>query len=365
MQEEFDFSTQTENVDVGITQDNTATEPKNPTDSGELFNYSDYTLVKEDSNKKKIKKVALLVSIPLISIFALSRVWSYLMSLIISVLSGVGIKTGFVSTAEFSETIQIAFSLFLFTIPFIIPLKLSGKTVSAVVPLSKPKNCKYILPLFLMGLSFCEFANIAVSYAGSIFESFGVNYSVDFGSNGKTFFGVVLSILATAVVPALVEEFALRGIVLGSLLPYGEGFAVMTSAVLFGVMHGNFEQMPFAFLVGLVLGLVRVKTDTLWICVLIHFANNFISLCVDYIFSAVTSDVRNIAYTLFLAFCLLLGIVVVAKISKSQEEGNIFSLNNKFEETTEKEKYLWFFTSIPTILFLGLYIFRSLKYLTF
>lgn len=49
------------------------------------------------------------------------------------------------------------------------------------------------------------------------------------------------------------EELIFRGFVLRSLRPYGKRFAILGSAFLFGLFHGNLLQTPYAFLVGLVL----------------------------------------------------------------------------------------------------------------
>ena len=85
-------------------------------------------------------------------------------------------------------------------------------------------------------------------------------------------YGVVI-----AVLPAFAEEFAFRGVVLGLLRPYGEVFAVAGSALLFGIMHGNVVQIPFALAGGLVLGFIAVRTGSLWPSVCIHFLNNLLS----------------------------------------------------------------------------------------
>jgi membrane protease YdiL (CAAX protease family) len=54
----------------------------------------------------------------------------------------------------------------------------------------------------------------------------------------------------------VVEEIVFRGAILRGLERYGKWFAVLISALLFGVFHGNLIQSPYAFLVGLVLQLI-------------------------------------------------------------------------------------------------------------
>lgn len=71
------------------------------------------------------------------------------------------------------------------------------------------------------------------------------------------------------------EEILFRGLILRSMMPYGKKFAILVSAVLFGVFHGNLAQSPYAFAVGLVLGYVAVEYSIAWAMVL-HMFNNLI-----------------------------------------------------------------------------------------
>ena len=63
----------------------------------------------------------------------------------------------------------------------------------------------------------------------------------------------------------------------------GDGLAVLLSSLLFGLMHGNVAQIPFAFLVGIALGWLYVATDRIWLSIVVHFANNALSLTLDYL----------------------------------------------------------------------------------
>ena len=73
----------------------------------------------------------------------------------------------------------------------------------------------------------------------------------------------------------IAEELLFRGLVCGTMVPYGKKFAILTSAFLFGLFHGNLIQIPFAFAVGLVLGYVAVEYNIFWAMAL-HMFNNLI-----------------------------------------------------------------------------------------
>ena len=71
------------------------------------------------------------------------------------------------------------------------------------------------------------------------------------------------------------EELLFRGLLLRSLEPWGKKYAILISAILFGLFHGHPLQAPFAFLIGLVLGYVTVEHNILWATVL-HMVNNLL-----------------------------------------------------------------------------------------
>ena len=81
--------------------------------------------------------------------------------------------------------------------------------------------------------------------------------------------------LYASVLGPISEELLFRGVLLRLLRPYGKQAAILISAVLFGLFHGNLIQIPFAFLVGLVLGYVTVEYSIVWAMVL-HIFNNFV-----------------------------------------------------------------------------------------
>ena len=54
------------------------------------------------------------------------------------------------------------------------------------------------------------------------------------------------------------------------------GAAVFATAVLFGLVHGNFIRFPETFLMGLFSGVVYLKTGNYWLCVLFQAIANML-----------------------------------------------------------------------------------------
>lgn len=92
---------------------------------------------------------------------------------------------------------------------------------------------------------------------------------------------IIIHILYAAIIPAVFEEFMYRGICLGLLRKYGDGFAIIISSLIFSFAHGNIIQSPFAFVVGLFLGYMAVKFNSLLPGIIVHFLNNSLNTIAD------------------------------------------------------------------------------------
>lgn len=146
------------------------------------------------------------------------------------------------------------------------------------------------------------FASIGILYVfGSIgdavlslFEMTGVQFAGYDMPLPDTPLRVVLYFLSTVILPAFVEELAFRGFVLHLLLPYGKVFAVITSGVLFGLMHGYLPQLLFASAAGILIGYFVVRSDSLWIGVFIHLTTNLMSFLFDMAYQFLPEEVYSL-----------------------------------------------------------------------
>lgn len=314
--------------------------------------------------KKEIRKIAMVVGIPCICLSLIVFLWSFIYLFLTTKIGGLSYNAAIelANNPAVQQVLQVILSCLMFLAPFPIAAKCAGYRIDSTIKLGKPKDGTF-LPFFLFGIGFCSFANIAMSYSSAFFRGIGIDYEVDYGKNPSGFFGFLLTFIATAIVPALVEEFACRGIVLGLLKKYGEAFAVITSSIIFGVMHGNFDQMPFAIMVGLILGYIYVKTGSIWVSVAVHCANNAISVIFTYLEDIASINAQNLLYLIYLMFSMLAAIFGVYMLSKkNKSDTNDFELEKSNTFATNKQKYTWFFTSWIIIVFLALNFIESLTY---
>ena len=71
------------------------------------------------------------------------------------------------------------------------------------------------------------------------------------------------------------EEVLFRGFLLQNFKRYGVRFAIIFSAILFGIYHGNIVQTPFAFILGLLLGYITVSYGLKY-AIAVHIFNNMV-----------------------------------------------------------------------------------------
>ncbi len=161
------------------------------------------------------------------------------------------------------------------------------------------------------------------------FESSAYHYDYE-----RTVPGFLLAALNIAVIPAIFEEFAFRGVALGLLRKKMPDMAAVTvSALLFGVLHGNMEQIPFAFCMGIVFALSAVLTGSMWPAIAAHFLNNFSSVVLDYTsggLGPVSSQMLTLFYFIVSMIISIFGIMLLKdKIKEKSQEPQTDIISNR------------------------------------
>lgn len=233
------------------------------------------------------------------------------------------------------QSFSILISVLCVFFPFFILMLATRKPDRDLLPLEKVKPTLFV-PLVFIGMAVFILGNIATGALITVMDGFGVALKAPSSDKVTTVWGVLLYIISTAVIPALTEEFALRGVVLQNLRKYGDSFAVVISALLFAVMHGNFVQAPFAFIGGLALGWMAVKTGSLWVGIAIHFLNNLMAVLFDVFKPALGEEL----YTLvnYGVFFLLLCAGILSLIVLLKKQPDLFQLDNPASLCTFKQK---------------------------
>lgn len=177
---------------------------------------------------------------------------------------------------------------------------------------------------------------------------------------------VILFIQLTVIAPIL-EEMWLRGMVMESLRPYGNGFAIFVSAFLFGLIHANFEQFFYAAALGVFLGYIAISTESIVTTTIMHAIFNSISGCMvlltadegvaDYLLATdkggdgvVTTGV--VLYFIWLAFIMILMAVGIIMLIYKLIKIKRYRVPKVQTELSSKRRWGIFFTTATVIIML-------------
>lgn len=84
----------------------------------------------------------------------------------------------------------------------------------------------------------------------------------------------ILFFIGLAVIPGVFEELLFRKAIFNYAKQFGNYFAIIVSAILFGLIHLNVQQCIFAFLIGLVFAFIIYKTGDIKLTIILHTLNN-------------------------------------------------------------------------------------------
>ncbi len=202
--------------------------------------------------------------------------------------------------------------LFSFILPVALFYAISKKSVSYKLHMSLESDVGH--PFFSVFV--CTVGTIALIIPFSYLNSIVFPVSSDivnelFFPEFNEPYMLILSLISTAIVPAFAEELLFRGMLISNIRPYGEKGAIVISALAFGLMHQNLIQTIYATAAGLALGYVYVKTKSLWTVIVIHFANNFVSIVQSYLYYYYPEDKANLILSVYEGIVLLLGVILV------------------------------------------------------
>lgn len=222
--------------------------------------------------------------------------------------------------------VQIIHSLCAILIPFSVGGFLIQKLCKdrEIIPLWKPNSLKNFF--FAIGIGFVTLVigNYITTFFVLGMESFGVFFQTGEVPNVETASDFFWQVLATALVPALVEEFAVRGVIMQSLRKYGDIFAIVVSALLFAILHGNMVQAPFALLLGCIMGWLVIITDSLWTGIAIHFMNNFYAVVMNTLLVTLPEHMYIIVFLSINAVGVVLGVMAFFRIDSKYKRKDAF-----------------------------------------
>ncbi|HCM24637.1 MAG TPA: hypothetical protein DHW78_09995 [Ruminococcaceae bacterium] len=208
--------------------------------------------------------------------------------------------------------------LFLALIP--IAYALAGREpADQLLPFQKPQTVGLtngdLLLLGAVGMALTLASNYPTELVRMLQQAFGFSGNIPDMPLNHSIGTQVFYLIYGTVIPPLVEEILFRGVVIGCLQRWGDWFAIVTSALLFGLYHGNVGQFVFATLVGLIFGYLRIRTQSLLPGMVLHMLNNGFATLGTVITQNFGSHVSNIYFlTYFTVFYGAAALLIVFRL---------------------------------------------------
>lgn len=148
--------------------------------------------------------------------------------------------------------------------------------------LKKLLPVKIILGIVVLGIGLQITLNFILNIIASIKPEWFHNYGQVMEQLGRG--NSILSLVYISIIAPLSEEVIFRGVTFKKaqkVMPFTG--ANILQAILFGVYHGNVVQGIYAFFLGLFLGFVCYKLNSLLAAILLHMAINLSGILFGYI----------------------------------------------------------------------------------
>ncbi len=297
------------------------------------------------------------VGMPLSMFFIGGYVIQFIIVLIISIASPSALNI--FSDSNVAYALSSVITLTVLTVPYIYTLKATKMPLTELIRIKKVSRTKTV-SLIMLGLGVTAISNIANNLLASFSESFlGIKFEASMPEFKTDIWSFALMLLCVGILPAVLEEIALRGFVLGALrTKFSDASAIVISAALFSLLHGNLQQIPFAFLMGLLLAYATVYCDSIIPSVIIHAINNVFSVVLSFASVDMSPMISQIVGLLYFAVCLVIGLCGFIMLTKTDKSA--FRIQSDASEGS-KENLKGFFASGWVIAFIILSVVQILS----
>lgn len=96
-------------------------------------------------------------------------------------------------------------------------------------------------------------------------------------------FPIIPALIIYALIPAIVEEFVFRGVILGLYSKVDMGAGILISSLFFALLHFSPGSVLYGFLFGVIFAVVRIDTDNLLYTMVMHAVFNGVNVIMTYV----------------------------------------------------------------------------------
>ena len=170
------------------------------------------------------------------------------------------------------ETLLISIPFYLVGVPVF--LAIINKVPSSVKGPKKKLSFHQMLVLFFVSMGATYVFNFVGNIINQIIEGIKGSEVINPLDTVINLSNIVPLIVVVVILTPIIEEFVFRGVLLDKLRRFGDKTAIIFTALVFGLFHGNFSQFFYAFALGLIFAYITIKTNTIRYSIVLHMLVN-------------------------------------------------------------------------------------------
>lgn len=177
-------------------------------------------------------------------------------------------------------------------IPAMIYALIKRQSIPKMVRMKKTRPINFLMAVLVLACAYPVI--IVINMISMIFVE---NAVADTMSFMLTNYGFFVPFFVVAIMPGFAEEFLFRGVAYSGYAKSHPIAGLLISSAAFGLMHGNFNQLPYAIFLGALFVLMLEATDSIWITMFMHFLLNGSNIVMMYLLGpeAYASDVSAVS----------------------------------------------------------------------
>lgn len=217
-----------------------------------------------------------------------------------------------------------------------------------VASLRPTVSFRKFLCITALGMSAIVLGSNVAGITNALMEIFNLKTSEVAAPEGA--YHTVVFLLVYIVLAPVTEEILFRSIILERLRRYGDIFAVLSSAMMFSLLHASLQSFPSAFISGCVFALISIYSGSSLASMIVHATNNAISVISIIIAHSASDEIANVFLTVSIYLLAAFSLVAFFKLKNKSRE--TFFLHFSGEVLSKKRKAGILLLSFPMIIFI-------------
>jgi len=249
--------------------------------------------------------------------------------------------------SDYYPIYQLSLTLIPLLLCFVVLCLILGRKFTPLI--FKPQiNKGSFFGLFTIGTCAIPLGIVTSIISQRIVEALGGRISFLDAPNGV--YQTVLFILAHVIIAPILEELIFRFLILERLRRYSDLFAVLSSAMLFSLLHSSFQSYLPSFISGIIFSLAAIYSGSVLLPILLHFLNNGLSVLMMLLQNVISPKLCDLLY-IGIA-CVLFILALCAFFVMQKKNPKIFEFKFKEKILSKGRKASLLLLSFSTLVFI-------------